>query len=262
MADKAKDDYFEEKHSIWDSIGGLISFSTIIPLNVHTTINDMAKLTWFWPFISGFIGFIGFLIGYFLFNIVSLPALVCGAILYGFFLLINGFHHLDGLIDFGDGVMVHGSPEKKIAVMRDSKIGTGGIGLFFIVAITTVAVFSQLFTLKILLAFIILEMSAKFSLLTVAVSSTPGEDGTGNYFIKYITTKKYLIAILIGAIISFLLLSYVGVFGLIGGLLAGAIVSKISDRNFKMATGDVLGASHEIGRLFASLFILIAFILI
>ncbi|WP_394325417.1 adenosylcobinamide-GDP ribazoletransferase [Methanobrevibacter arboriphilus] len=53
----------------------------------------------------------------------------------------NGFHHLDGLIDIGDALMVHGTPEKKISVMRDSMIGTGGIALFFIVGILTIAFF-------------------------------------------------------------------------------------------------------------------------
>nr|WP_263641036.1 adenosylcobinamide-GDP ribazoletransferase [Methanobrevibacter arboriphilus] len=37
--------------------------------------------------------------------------------------------------------MVHGTPEKKISVMRDSMIGTGGIALFFIVGILTIAFF-------------------------------------------------------------------------------------------------------------------------
>ena len=27
---------------------GLISFSTILPLNIHTSIQEMAKLTWLW----------------------------------------------------------------------------------------------------------------------------------------------------------------------------------------------------------------------
>ncbi|MCE7697626.1 MAG: hypothetical protein K8E24_001840, partial [Methanobacterium paludis] len=36
-------------------IPGLVSFSTILPIHIHTSIEEMAKFTWFWPIIGGFI---------------------------------------------------------------------------------------------------------------------------------------------------------------------------------------------------------------
>ncbi|MDR2623118.1 MAG: adenosylcobinamide-GDP ribazoletransferase [Methanobrevibacter sp.] len=262
MKDKNRDDYFQEKSSFLGAIGGLISFSTILSIRTHTTIKSMAKVAWIWPFVSGLVGTLGFFITYLLVEFLKFPNLISAAILYGFFLYINGFHHLDGLLDFGDAIMVHGSPEKKIAIMRDSMIGTGAIGLFFIVGIITLGTLDSILSFKLFSAIIIIEMSTKFSLLTVAISSRPGIDGTGKLFIEYLTIPKYLIAILLGVAVSYLLLSYVGVFGVIGGILGGVIVSMVSERNFKMATGDVLGASNEIGRLFSGLLILVAFSLI
>ncbi|MDR2830139.1 MAG: adenosylcobinamide-GDP ribazoletransferase [Methanobrevibacter sp.] len=261
MKDKNKDDYFQEKSSFLGALCGLISFSTILSIRTHTTIKSMAKIAWTWPFISGFIGVLGFFITCLLVESLKFPSLITVAILYGFFLYINGFHHLDGLLDFGDAIMVHGSPKKKIAIMRDPNIGTGGIGLFFIVAIITLATLDSIINFKLFPAIIIIEMSTKISLLTVTITSKPSNDGTGKFFIEYLTTLKYLIAIVLCITISYLLLSYVGVFGVIGGVIGGVIVSVVSERNFKIATGDVLGASNEIGRLFSGLFILIAFIL-
>jgi len=43
---------------------GLVSFSTILPLNIHTTIEEMARFTWLWPIIGGFIGILVGLLGY------------------------------------------------------------------------------------------------------------------------------------------------------------------------------------------------------
>lgn len=157
--------------------------------------------------------------------------------------------------------MAHGSPKKKIAIMRDPNIGTGAIGLFFIVAMITLAILDSIINLKLFSAIIIMEMSTKFSLLTVAITSKSSTDGTGKFFIEYITTLKYFISIVMGVAISYLLLSYVGVFGVIGGIVGGVIVSVVSEKNFKIATGDVLGASNEIGRLFSGLSILLAYIL-
>jgi len=261
MKDKNRDDYFKEKHSFLGAIGGLISFSTILSIGTHTTIKSMAKVAWLWPFISASIGILGFLISYFITDFLKFPTLITAAILYGFFLYVNGFHHLDGLLDFGDGIMVHGTSDEKIAVMRDSKIGTGAIGLFFIVGIITLGILDSIISFKLFQAIIIVEMSTKFSLLSVAISSKPSLDGTGRFFIEYLTVLKYLISIILGIAISYILLSYIGIFGVIGGILGGVIVSMVCERNFKIATGDVLGASNEIGRLFSGLFILIASIL-
>mgnify|MGYP001351546103 CR=1 FL=1 len=37
-----------------------------------------------------------------------------------------GINHIDGLADFADGVIAHGTREKKIAAMKDVYMGTGG----------------------------------------------------------------------------------------------------------------------------------------
>ena len=42
-------------------------------------------------------------------------------------LWMTGLHHTDGLLDFGDGVMVHGTAEHKIEVMHDQLTGAGGL---------------------------------------------------------------------------------------------------------------------------------------
>jgi len=65
--DKQKDNYFSnEKSSALRSIGGLLTFSTIIPMKIHTNIENIAKMTWLWPIISVLVGFFGLGIGYFL----------------------------------------------------------------------------------------------------------------------------------------------------------------------------------------------------
>ncbi|KZX17282.1 cobalamin synthase [Methanobrevibacter cuticularis] len=256
---KDKDDYFEEKSSILNSIGGLITFSTIMPLNIYTRIEDMAKLTWFWPFISFLVGIIGAIISYFLVNVLLIPPIICAAIIYGFFLMFNGYHHLDGLLDFGDALMVHGTPEKKLAVMRDSMVGTGGIALFFIVGIITITSFNSILAFGLFGAIIVSEMAGKIGLISCCISSKPGQDGTGRFFIEFMTIPKYLLSVLIAIIISYSLVSYVGIFGVIGGIFGGALISYLGKKHFKIATGDVLGASNEVGRLFSLLVMVIAF---
>ena len=62
-----------------------------------------------------------------------LPSLVVGMLGLGFILLLTGVHHTDGLLDFGDAVMYHGSPEDKMRVMHDPQTGAGGLSLGLVV---------------------------------------------------------------------------------------------------------------------------------
>jgi adenosylcobinamide-GDP ribazoletransferase len=217
-------------------------------------------MTWFWPLIGAFVGAIGLIISYFLLEILFIPSLVVAAIVYSFFLIFNGFHHLDGLIDVGDAIMVHGSSEKKIAVMRDSIIGTGGLATFFIVAIITVTTLNSILAIGIISSILICEMSAKIGLVSCCISSKSGPDGTGKYFIESMTIPKFTIALILVIAISYILANFIGVFGVLGGLFGGSLMAYIGKKNFKIATGDVLGASNEVGRMFSLLAMLIALI--
>ena len=65
MKEKNNDDYFEKQMpSTLRSIGGLITFSTILPLNVYTTIEELARVTWIWPIINGIVGLLAAIIAY------------------------------------------------------------------------------------------------------------------------------------------------------------------------------------------------------
>lgn len=230
---------------------GLLSFSTILPLNIHTTIEDMAKFTWLWPIIGAFIGIIVGLLGFLLMDLIHLPQLISAALIYGFAIWFTGFHHLDGLIDFGDAIMAHGDPEKRIDIMRDERIGTGSLAYFFIVAIVT---FSSIASAPINLIFYILlvsEIAAKIGLITCCTFSKPFTNGTGKFFIEAMNKKLLILSLFITLIIGYFVLKNIGILGIIGGLLGGIIMAFIARKKFSYTTGDILGASNEISRMIA-----------
>ena len=99
-------------------------------------------------------------------------------------------------------------------------------------------------------------MVGKSSLLTTALTSK-SIDGIGSYFIKATNISNYVISTLIVGVLCYLLGGLVGIFGLIGAMLAGAVISLIAKKNFEVANGDVLGTSNEVGRAIALLFMAI-----
>lgn len=253
------DSYFEdEDFSPVKSILGLLTFSTILPINVFTSIEYMTKLTWFWPFLHLFVGVLAAICGYVSLEFLHLNSFFTAAIVYAFLMIVTGYNHLDGVMDMADGVMVHGSPEKKIRVMKDSSVGAGGMATLFIVASLTIAGIYNILDYNFLLGIIICEMSAKTSLLTTALLSRPLTPGIGSYFINETNAVNYFASTFIVAFIAYLLGGYVGICGVVGAMVSGTVIAAIARRNFVLANGDVLGMSNEVGRLLSLLFMVIA----
>ena len=253
------DSYFEdEEFSPLKSILGLLTFSTILPINVFTSIECMTKLTWVWPFLHLFIGILAAICGYVSLNLLHLNPFFTSVIVYAFLMIITGYNHLDGVMDMADGVMVHGSPERKISVMKDSSVGAGGVATLFLVASLTITGIYNILDYNFIFGIIICEMLAKTSLITTALLSEPLTPGIGSYFIKETNMSNYFLSTFFVGCIAFLLGGFVGIIGVVGSIVSGLIIAVIARRNFVLANGDVLGMSNEVGRLMALLFMSIA----
>ena len=253
------DSYFEdEEFSPIRSLLGLLTFSTILPINVFTSIEYMTKLTWCWPFLHIFIGILAAICGYVSLEFLHLNSFFTAAIVYAFLMIMTGYNHLDGVMDMADGVMVHGEPERKISIMKDPSVGAGGVATLFLVASLTIAGIYNILDYHFIFGIIICEMTAKTSLITTALLSKPLTPGIGSYFIKETNISNYIVSTVIIAVIAFLLGNLVGVVGVLGAILSGIIIAIIARRNFVLANGDVLGMSNEVGRLLSLLFMGVA----
>ena len=236
---------------------GLLSFSTILPLNIHSTIPEMAKFTFIWPIIGAFIGIIAGSFGWLLTDLLHLSPFLSAALVYSLAISFTGFHHLDGLVDFGDGLMAHGDPKRKIEIMRDKRIGTGGLAMLLMVSMVTVTSITSLDVVYILPAIFVSEVAAKLSLISCATFSQPLSDGTGQYFINNMDWKLLTGSVALTIILGFLAFNYTGIVGIAGGLISGLLMVLITRRNFKWTNGDILGASNEMGRMLSLLFMVI-----
>lgn len=253
------DDYFQdEEFSPIRSLLGLLTFSTILPIRVYTSIEYMTKLTWCWPFLHIFVGILAAACGYVSIEFLHLNSFFTAAIVYAFLMLITGYNHLDGVMDMADGVMVHGEPEKKIRVMKDSSVGAGGVATLFLVASLTIGGLYNILDYNFIFGIIICEMAAKTSLLTTALLSKPLTPGIGSYFINEANITNYFISTILIGIIAGLLGGTVGMMGVVGAMVSGIVIAIVARRNFVLANGDVLGMSNEVGRLFSLLFMAVA----
>jgi adenosylcobinamide-GDP ribazoletransferase len=243
-------------------IKNLFSFLTTIPVSMdQDMLTDAAKGMFLFPLIGAFIGLLAGLFGWVTSHF--LPSLVVGALVLGFLLLITGLHHTDGLLDFGDGVMAHGSPERKIEIMHDQLTGAGGLSLGIMTFLITAFSIAELDAGVIVQGLVVVEVSAKLSMVVGAWAGKAVHKGMSSSFLEAMHGKKGTARLIAALVISFgiavPLLWLAGAVTVLAAILASLVMVGISHRHFKGVTGDVLGATNDITRM-VSLITLLAMI--
>jgi len=241
-------------------IRNLIAFLTIIPVGMdQDCLTDAAEYMPLFPVVGAFIGFLAGLSAWLLLHV--LPPLVTGILTLGFTLLITGLHHTDGLLDFGDGIMYQGPPEKKIQIMHDQQTGTGGLTLGLLTILTTTLCIAELNMNIIIQSLIVAEVSAKLAIVIGAWAGKSAHKGMNTYFVDAMHGRYRSLRLIFALAISFSvavpLLWIVGFTAVTGGLVAGLVMVRVSNRHFRGVTGDVMGAMNELARM-ASLIIILA----
>ena len=244
-------------------IKNLLSFLTAIPVSMDKDcLTDSAKGMFLFPLIGALIGLLA---GAFAWMTSQfLPSLLVGALALGVLLLLTGLHHTDGLLDFGDGVMAHGSAERKVEIMHDQLTGAGGLSLGIMTFLITAFAIAEINVSIIIQSLIVAEVSAKLSMVTAAWAGRSVHKGMNSPFMEAMHGKygnaRLVVALVISSAIAVPLLWLAGVITLLAGIIASLVMVGIAHKHFKGVTGDVLGATNELARM-VSLIALLAVIL-
>ncbi len=225
-----------------------IGFLTTIPVGID--IDGIQKLS-IHAYLFPLVGFIiGLLVGCIGFVLQFLSDYLFSALIIVILYLVTGMNHLDGLMDFGDALLTHDSVEEKIRVMHDPSVGVGGI-VFCIMSI--LILFAAIAALKpnILFSLLAAEICAKQSMVTAALFGRSIHKGLGSIFVDNVTLRDFLVGLVFSMVACWLALGRGGVLALFAALSSALIVVRIANHNFGGVSGDVLGATNEIGRILA-----------
>jgi len=199
------------------------------------------------------VGFVlGLLIGVFswLVGILDLSPFLRAVFVLVFIYGLTGLNHLDGLADFGDGVTAHGSREKKVGAMKDTRIGVGGI---YYVVVGLLVLFSLILA-SWPFAFVVAEMGAKDAMLVVACFGRSLHRGLGSVTVEGVSFFNLVLGLVVSFFLASLARGVWAVLAVFGGVLAGFFVLLVANRNFGGVSGDVLGAANEFGRIWSLFF--------
>lgn len=220
----------------------LLQFTTVIPLGKPADFGSFARHSWLYP-IAGYVtgGFAGICVFW-----IGIPLLAAAAGVAALF-LITGAHHLDGLLDLGDGLMVHGDQEKRRQALTDRQIGAGGVAMGG--AVTLVSFAAMASSPILWAALIAAEVAAKFSMAFLTVYGPPFREGIHSFLHQASRPYFPVLSVLLCVPLFLLPLAPLRLAGaLLVMIIVPACILCISRRIFGGVNGDVVGAAGEITR--------------
>lgn len=181
---------------------------------------------------------------------LGLPPLVAAALTVAFQVLLTGALHEDGLADVADGLAGGRDRERKLAIMRDSRIGTYGVTALTLMLVLRIATLAALTApLPALLALITAGGLAKAVMpLIVAALPAARSDGVAAREGRPSTGRCWAIALLGGtAAIPIVAVwpVHAAPIAVLAAGLAAAVPAWLARRQIGGYTGDVLGAAEQ-----------------
>ncbi|MDD1663954.1 MAG: adenosylcobinamide-GDP ribazoletransferase [Methanomicrobiales archaeon] len=219
----------------------LLQFETRLPLGKPVDFGRFASHTWLYPLAGYVVGGIGAIAAF-----LIAPRPLAAAVALAIALLVTGFHHLDGLLDFGDGLMAHGSREKRVAALTDRSIGAGGVGTGLSVTLVAFAALSTVPSVGV--AILAGEVFARVGTAWITVAGPPFREGIHSTLHRSTRPEHGFYAVFF--VLPLLLFLPPGSLILAGGITALSVAGmiKLAERLFGGVNGDVAGATHEIVR--------------
>jgi len=127
------------------------------------------------------------------------PVLVVAAMLITGLIFLSGGLHLDGFMDTMDGVLSGRPPERKLEIMRDSRVGAFGVVGLVILLLLKFALLSCLPAQVMPRVLILMPVLSRWGMV-YAIARFPyaRPQGIGIYLAKYTKSRELAVAALLG----------------------------------------------------------------
>jgi adenosylcobinamide-GDP ribazoletransferase len=229
-----------------------LSFCTRLPVlhAVPVTGADVARACWALPIAGVLVGAIGALV-YWLAAAASLPAFPAAALAVAATVLATGALHEDGLADVADGFGGGATRERKLEIMRDSRLGTYGacaLVLSLLLRISALANVTQ--PALVASALLAAHIGARAVLPAVMWFVPPAKPDGLSASAGLPPVASVVIAAVLGAIaLGVGLGPGPGALAVLVALIGAAVVARLSIAQIGGQTGDVLGAVEQVSEI-------------
>ena len=179
-----------------------------------------------------------------------LPAALCGVIGCLTWVAVTGGLHLDGVADCGDGLIVEATRERRLEIMKDSRLGTfGGTALFFVLAFKIGALAGLAGTapdfVPLLLVCCLAGCVARCMVFVAMRVPTARPGGLGEALHEGVTARHEAIALGLAVAVA-ALNGMRGLLALGAAALVGLFLLSAARKRLGGVTGDVFGCLVEL----------------
>ncbi len=176
-----------------------------------------------------------------------LPTALGSALLIVALVLLTGANHLDGFMDSCDGMVAGRSPQERLAIMRDSRVGS--FGVVGVLCLLLVKYISILFLpgASRMAALLLMPTLGRWSMVYAIVAYPAARrEGLGQSFKEHANWGGVVIATIITIAVSVVLLKLLGLALVAAIWLILVIVAAFLKKKLGGLTGDTYGAINEV----------------
>ncbi|MEM8632411.1 MAG: adenosylcobinamide-GDP ribazoletransferase [Pseudomonadota bacterium] len=243
---QAKSDARWEANPLFD-LAAALGLLTRLPIRVDgdRALARGARAAWAYPVVGGLVGALGAVAGLAALAVGLPPTLAALAIL-GTTIALTGALHEDGLADTADGFWGGYTPERRLEIMGDSRIGTYGVLALGLSLIARWAALSALLTAGPVFALLVATGTlSRLPMVWLMQTLPPARKGG----LSSAAGKPGILACIAATLIAILAGFWTGqAFVLEFALLAlfALGIGAIANAKIGGQTGDVLGASQQV----------------
>ena len=235
------------------SIIAAFQFLTISPTLIKRifTAQEMGRAVGWFPLVGVVLG----LLLYGINNMAQLifPVSVSAAITLFAWVMFTRAFHLDGLMDTCDGLFGGFTAERRLEIMKDSRMGAFGVAGGVLILLTQYAALSA--STNLFVALILATTLGRWSSpLVIYWFPYAREDGLGIEMKRNVGSREVLLATSIMSITAWLVYGWPGFLFMVAAAAIGFLVAVYTMRLLPGLTGDIYGTVTSLVEMFTLVF--------
>jgi adenosylcobinamide-GDP ribazoletransferase len=222
------------------SIIAAFQFLTIFPTVIRRmfTSREMGQAVAWFPLVGLVLGFL--LYGVHYTAQLIFPANVSATITIFAWVIFTRAFHLDGFMDTCDGLFGSFTPERRMEIMKDSRMGAFGVAGGILVLLTQYSALES--SINAFAALILATTLGRWaSPLVIYIFPYAREEGLGSEMKRNVYFKELLTATLIAGLTSWFLCGLFGLGLMLGAAIVAVLISLYVLRLIPGLTGDIYG---------------------
>src|SRR5688572_11241323 len=222
------------------SIIAAFQFLTIFPNVIKRmfTSQEMGRAAAWFPLVGIVLGFLLYGVN-FLAQLIFPNSVSVAITLFAWVIFTRAFH-LDGFMDTCDGLFGGFTPERRLEIMKDSRMGAFGVAGGILVLLTEYSALHS--SVNLFSALILSTTLGRFaSPLVIYAFPYAREDGLGIEMKRNVRIQEVLIATLITGIASFFIYNWIGLILMLGSAIVAFLIAFYVMRLLPGLTGDIYG---------------------